>query len=215
MVGRSHGTLFPGVSLAGSSEQKEQPFGTLTIAAVVIAVGYDAVLVWVTHSMIHFVSSAAAQYWPVAIYMPAGLSPHAAPSALIGLGDISLPGVLVTAAARAGREFYGGAAIGYMCRLGAASPVTSLPDQVIATVNGQHRLMGGGTGSPALPPAPAAEGSPILELRHRRHDPRFGRATAALDAPAERGNKAHRRDSQRAQLRAARNNRGSVPTSRR
>lgn len=165
--------------------------------------------------MIHFVSSAAAQYWPVAIYMPAGLSPHAAPSALIGLGDISLPGVLVTAAARAGREFYGGAAIGYMCRLGAASPVTSLPDQVIATVNGQHRLMGGGTGSPALPPAPAAEGSPILELRHRRHDPRFGRATAALDAPAERGNKAHRRDSQRAQLRAARNNRGSVPTSRR
>lgn len=171
-------------------------FRTLAVTGLAVAGCYDAVQVWVTHGIVKTAQphGAGINAWlPLLLYAPARTGWHAPLAAVLGVGDIVIPGLLIVAAGRAAQvtgrpglyraavaAFAAGLAVVTTVLLldgGAAFPVTvvTIPAVVAAVY-----LVASRTGTrPALAVETARPGPP--EYEH----PRTPGGPAGAESPTE------------------------------
>jgi presenilin-like A22 family membrane protease len=107
------------------------PFAQMAVIGVFLAAGYDAVQVFITHSMTAAATVGTQRWMPMLIAIPAGPGLHAQAALVIGLGDIAVPGFLAVMAGQIGqrtgrRVYYRAAVTGYAVSLAAGLAVLAL-----------------------------------------------------------------------------------------
>ena len=107
-----------------TSWQIRAPFAVTAVALLVVAAGYDAVQVFVTHAMTQEASTVTGDL-PVTLTFPAHLALTAPAAVALGVGDIFLPGALAVTAGRISQRtgdsaYYRAAVAGYAAGLAGA-----------------------------------------------------------------------------------------------